>query len=173
MNIKSYIREVPNWPIKGVSFKDITTLIQNSKAFKYVIDKMTEPFLNKKIDKVVAIDARGFLLATPIAYKIGSGVCLVRKKGKLPFKIIEESYKKEYGFDVLTMHQDTIVKGEKILIIDDIIATGGTIETTIKLVKRLGGRVVGISSIIDLPFLGGSKKLKKYNLHYLISYDEE
>ena len=173
MNIKSYIREVPDWPIKGVNFKDITTLLQDSKTFKYVIDKMIEPFLNKKIDKVVAVDARGFLLATPIAYKIGCGVCLVRKKGKLPFKTIEKSYKKEYGFDVLTMHQDTIVKGEKILIIDDIIATGGTIETTIKLVKRLGGKVVGISSIVDLPFLGGSKKLKKYHLHYLVSYDKE
>ncbi|EKE14779.1 MAG: hypothetical protein ACD_12C00309G0005 [uncultured bacterium] len=173
MNIKSYIREVPDWPIEGVSFKDITTLLQNSKAFKYVIDKMIEPFSNKKIDKVVAIESRGFLLATPIAYKIGCGVSLVRKKGKLPFKTIEKSYKKEYGFDVLTMHQDTIVKGDKVLIIDDIIATGGTIETTIKLVRRLGGKIVGISSIIDLPFLGGSKKLKKYNLHYLISYDEE
>jgi len=173
MNIKSYIREVPDWPIEGVSFKDITTLLQDSNALKYVIDKMTEPFLNKKIDKVVAIESRGFLLATPIAYKIGCGISLVRKKDKLPFKTIKESYKKEYGFDMLTMHQDTIVKDEKILIIDDIIATGGTIETTIKLVKRLGGKVVGISSIVDLPFLGGSKKLKKYHLHYLVSYDEE
>ena len=173
MNIKSYIREVPDWPIEGVSFKDITTLLQDSNALKYVIDKMTEPFLNKKIDKVVAIESRGFLLATPIAYKIGCGISLVRKKDKLPFKTIKESYKKEYGFDMLIMHQDTIVKDEKILIIDDIIATGGTIETTIKLVKRLGGKVVGISSIVDLPFLGGSKKLKKYHLHYLVSYDEE
>jgi len=173
MNIKSYIREVPDWPIEGVSFKDITTLLQDSNAFKYVIDKMTEPFSNKKIDKVVAIESRGFLLATPIAYKIGCGISLVRKKDKLPFKTIKESYKKEYGFDMLIMHQDTIVKDEKILIIDDIIATGGTIETTIKLIKRLGGKVVGISSIVDLPFLGGSKKLKKYHLHYLVSYDEE
>ena len=121
----------------------------------------------------MAIDARGFLLATPIAYKIGCGVCLIRKKGKLPFKTIEKSYKKEYGFDVLTMHQDTIVKGEKILIVDDLIATGGTIETTVKLVKKLGGEVVGISLIIDLPFLGGSKKLKKYKLNWLVSYDKE
>lgn len=173
MNIKSYIREVPDWPIKGVNFKDITTLLQDSNAFKYVINKMTRPFSNKKIDKVVAIESRGFLLATPIAYKIGCGVSLVRKKNKLPFKTIEESYKKEYGPDILTMNQDTIAKDEKILIIDDIIATGGTIETTIKLVKRLGGKVVGISSIVDLPFLGGSKKLKKYHLHYLVSYDEE
>src|SRR3989339_2231344 len=173
MNIKSYIREVPDWPIEGVSFKVTTTLLQDSNAFKYVIDKMTEPFSNKKIDKVVAIESRGFLLATPIAYKIGCGISLVRKKDKLPFKTIKESYKKEYGFDMLIMHQDTIVKDEKILIIDDIIATGGTIETTIKLIKRLGGKVVGISSIVDLPFLGGSKKLKKYHLHYLVSYDEE
>jgi len=173
MNIRTHIREIPDWPIKGVNFKDITTLLQDPKIFKYVIDKMVEPFLNEKIDKVVAIDARGFLLATPIAYKIGCGVCLVRKKGKLPFKTIEESYLKEYGPDILAMHQDTITKGERILIVDDVLATGGTAETAVKLVEKLGGKVVGICFIIDLPFLGGSKKLKKYKLNSLVSYDKE
>lgn len=171
MDLKLKIREIPNWPIKGVSFKDITTLLQDGKTFKYVVNKLMEPFLKEKIDKVVDIDARGFLLASPIAYKIGCGVCLVRKRGKLPYKIIEEKYDKEYGQDALAIHRDSIKRGEQILVVDDLIATGGTVETIIKLVERLGGKVVGVSFIIDLPFLGGSKKLKNYKLNYLVSYD--
>jgi adenine phosphoribosyltransferase len=173
MDLKSHIREIPDWPIKGVNFKDITTILQDSKIFRYVIDKMVLPFSNQKIDKVVAIDARGFLLATPIAYKIKSGVCLVRKNGKLPYKTIKESYQKEYGPDTSTIHADTIKKGEKVLIVDDLLATGGTIEATIKLVERLGGEVIGISFIINLPFLNGSEKLKNYKLNWLVSYDSE
>lgn len=173
MDLKSKIREVPNWPIKGVNFKDITTLLQNGKTFRYVIDRLIEPFLKQKIDKVVAIDARGFILASAIAYKIGCGVCLVRKKGKLPYKTIEEKYEKEYGPDILTIHEDTIKTKDRVLIIDDLIATGGTLTATAKLIERLGGIIIGISSIIDLPFLGGSKKLSKYKLHWLVSYDSE
>lgn len=173
MNIKEKIREVPNWPIKGVNFKDITTLLQDKKVFKYIIDEMAKPFKNKRIDKVVAIDARGFLLATPIAYKLKAGVSLVRKKGKLPYKTIEATYQKEYGPDTVTMHNDTVKPGEKVLIVDDLLATGGTIEASIKLVKKLKGNIIGISLIVDLPFLKGSKKFKKYNLHYLVSYDKE
>jgi len=173
MNLKSKIREVPNWPIKGVNFKDITTLLQDKKVFKYVVDEMAKPFKDKKIDKVVAIDARGFLLATPIAYKIGAGVSLVRKKGKLPYKTIQATYQKEYGPDTVTMHNDTIKPGEKVLIVDDLLATGGTLEASIKLVEKLKGKIIGISFIVDLPFLKGSEKLKKYNLHYLVSYEKE
>lgn len=173
MDLKPHIREVPNWPITGVNFKDITTLLQNPKLYRYVINKMTKPFLEKKINKVVAIDARGFLLATPIAYKLNCGVSLVRKKGKLPYKTIEESYQKEYGPDTLTMHQDTIYQGEKVLIVDDLLATGGTVLATIKMVERLGGQIVGITFIINLPFLGGAKKLQKYKLSWLVSYDSE
>ena len=173
MDLKSKIREIPDWPIKGVNFKDITTLLQDGKTFRYVINNLVKPFAKKKIDKVVAIDARGFLLASPVAYKLGCGVSLVRKKGKLPSKTIEEKYDKEYGPDVLTIHEDTIKKGEKVLIVDDLLATGGTIEATIKLVERLGGKIVGICFIIDLPFLGGSKKLDKYKLNWLVSYDSE
>ena len=173
MDIKPYIREVPDWPIKGVSFKDITTLLQDYNLFKYVVDEMIEPFKDTKIDKIVGIDARGFLLATPIAYKIGCGVSLVRKDGKLPYKTIKESYEKEYGLDVLAMHEDTIQKGEKVLLVDDLLATGGTVEATIKMIERLGGEVIGASFIVDLPFLGGSEKLSEYNLKWLVSYDEE
>jgi len=173
MDLKKYIREVPDWPIKGVNFKDITTLLEDGKTFKYVIDKLYKPFAKKKIDRVVAIDARGFLLASAIAYKIGCGVSVVRKKGKLPFKTICETYAKEYGPDTLTIHKDTIKKGDRVLIVDDLLATGGTIKATIKLTERLGGKIIGISCIIDLPFLGGSKKLKKYNFQYLVKYDSE
>ena len=173
MDLKSKIREIPDWPIKGVNFKDITTLLQDKKMFKYVIDEMVRPYKAVKIDKVVAIDARGFLLASPIAYKLGCGVCLVRKQGKLPYKTIKQTYQKEYGPDTITMHQDTINKGENILIVDDLIATGGTMKATVHLVEKLGGKIVGISLIIDLPFLGGSKKLNKYKLNWLVSYDSE
>lgn len=173
MNLKKKIREIQDWPIRGVNFKDITTLLQDRKVFKYVIDEMVESYKASKIDKIVAIDARGFLLASPIAYKLGCGVSLVRKKGKLPYKTIEEKYTKEYGPDLLTIHEDTIKKGDRVLIIDDLLATGGTMEATVKLVERLGGIIIGISFIINLPFLKGSKKLKKYKLNWLISYDSE
>ena len=173
MDIKPFIREVPDWPIKGVNFKDITTLLLDHKLLKYVVDEMIKPFNDMKIDKIVAIDARGFLLATPIAYNIGCGVSLVRKEGKLPYKTIQESYQKEYGVDVLTMHEDSIQKGEKVLVVDDLLATGGTVEATIKMIERLGGIVIGASFIVDLPFLGGSAKLSKYKLNCLVSYDGE
>jgi adenine phosphoribosyltransferase len=173
MNLKSKIREVPNWPIKGVNFKDITTLLQNKKTFRYVVDELARPFKKIKIDKIVAIDARGFLLAAPVAYKLGLGVVLVRKKGKLPYKTIQATYQKEYGPDTLAMHRDAIKPGEKVLIIDDLLATGGTMLAATKLIEKLKGKIIGISFIIDLPFLDGSKKLKKYNLHYLVSYDKE
>jgi adenine phosphoribosyltransferase len=173
MDLKPFIREVPDWPIKGVNFKDITTLVQDPKLLKYVVDAMAEPFAGTKIDKIVAIDARGFLLGTPMAYNIGCGVSLVRKEGKLPYKTIQESYAKEYGVDVLTMHEDTIKKGEKVLIVDDLLATGGTVEATIKMVEKLGGEVVGCSFIVDLPFLGGNAKLSKYKVNCLVSYDGE
>lgn len=173
IDLKKYIREIPDWPVKGVNFKDITTLLQNPKVFKYTVDQMCRPFLDKKIDKIVAIDARGFLLAAPMAYKMNCGVVLVRKKGKLPYKIIEKRYQKEYGLDILTMHQDAIKKGDKVLVVDDLLATGGTISAAVEMVEDLGGKIEGMSFIIDLPFLGGSEKLKKYKLEYLISYDSE
>lgn len=173
MDLKPFIREVPDWPIKGILFYDITTLLQDAKLLKYVVDAMAEPFSDTKIDKIVAIDARGFLLATPIAYNRGCGVSLVRKEGKLPYKCIKESYAKEYGLDTLTMHEDTIQKGEKVLIVDDLLATGGTLEAAVKMVERLGGEVAGISLIVDLPFLGGSEKFSKYKLKWLVSYDGE
>jgi len=171
MNLKLKIREIADFPKKGVSFKDITPLLEDKKAFRYTINKLSEPFLNKKIDKVVAIDARGFLLAGALSYKIKAGVCLIRKKGKLPYRTIETIYKKEYGEDILCMHKDTIKKGEKVIIVDDVLATGGTMDAGVRLVEKLGGKIIGISVLIDLPFLGGSKKLAKYKLEKLITYE--
>ena len=173
MDLKKLIREVPNWPIKGVNFKDITTLLQDARTFRYIVDAMASPFTDSNIDKVVAIDARGFILAGPIAYHLNCGVALVRKKGKLPYQTIQESYQKEYGPDTLTMHADSIKAGEKVLIVDDLLATGGTLKASIKMIEKLGGVIVGISLIIDLPYLGGSKKLNKYKISHLVSYDQE
>ncbi len=173
MDIKSKIREVSDWPIASVNFKDITTLLEDGETFRYVIDKMIEPFNDQKIDKIVVLDARGFLLGTPMAYNLGIGVCLVRKKGKLPYKTVEASYMKEYGPDTVTMHEDTVKPGEKVLIVDDLLATGGTLGAAIELVEKLGGDIIGVSLIIDLPFLGGSTQFAKYNLKYLVSYDSE
>ncbi len=173
MNIKQHIREVPDWPIKGVNFKDITTLLEDKDIFKYLIDRLCEPYLNLKIDKIVGIDARGFLFAGAMALKLDCGVSVVRKKGKLPYKTKSKDYVLEYASNTIEIHSDTIKSGEKIIIVDDLIATGGTMLATCELVEEMGGEILGISTIIDLPFLGGSDKLKKYNFNYLVSYDSE
>ncbi|MFA6536840.1 MAG: adenine phosphoribosyltransferase [Patescibacteria group bacterium] len=173
MNLKEFIREVPNWPKEGINFKDITTILENPTAFKFTIDEMTKPFLNDGINKIVVIDARGFLLGSVMAYNLKLGISLVRKKGKLPYKTIEENYEKEYGFDVLTMHEDTIKLNEKVLIVDDLLATGGTLEATVKMIEKMGGIVAGISVIVDLPFCGGRKKLEKYKINSLVDYEHE
>lgn len=173
MNLKDFIREVPDWPKPGVNFKDITTLLEDKEVFKYLIDKLCEPYLGKNVDKLVAIDARGFILASAMAYKLNTGVCLVRKKGKLPYKTKSRDYDLEYASETIEMHEDTIKPEEKVVIVDDLVATGGTILATCELVEELKGDIVGISFIIDLPFLGGSKKIEKYNLNYLVSYESE
>ncbi len=169
--IKSKIREIPDWPKKGVNFKDITPLIQDKKAFRKVIDEMAKPYLAKKIDKVVGIDARGFILAAALAYKLKSGMAIVRKKGKLPWKTISQKYSLEYANNTIEMHKDSILPGEKVLLVDDVLATGGTMKVTIDLVKKLKGKIVGIDFLIELTFLNGRKKLKKYKVRSLAKYD--
>ncbi|MFA6249920.1 MAG: adenine phosphoribosyltransferase [Candidatus Shapirobacteria bacterium] len=171
MNLKNQVREVPNWPISGVNFKDITPILQSPPAFRYLINKLCLPYKKIKVDKVIAIDARGFLIATPMAYLLRAGVCLVRKKGKLPRATIETTYQKEYGPDILAMHRDSVQSGEKVVIVDDVLATGGTLSAAANLVSKLGGQIIGISVIIDLPFLGGRKLLNQYSVHSLISYE--
>ncbi len=173
MDLDHYIRKIPDWPKKGILFYDVTTLFENKEVFAYIIDELIKPFQGEKIDKVVGIDARGFILAGIVGYKLGAGVSLVRKKGKLPYKTIAESYTLEYASETVEMHEDTIKKGERVLLVDDLLATGGTLGAAIKLTERLGGEIIGIACVVNLPFLGGSVKLNKYKIHSLISYQDE
>jgi 5'-methylthioadenosine phosphorylase len=174
MDLKNYIREIPDWPKPGVNFKDITTLMENGDVFKYVIDQLCAPYKDEKIDKVVGIDARGFLLASTMAYKLNAGLSVVRKKGKLPYKTKSADYDLEYGSNTIEMHEDTIKPGEKVVVVDDLVATGGTLLATCKLVEEMGGKIVGVSYVVDLPFLGGINKLKeKYQTNYLVKYENE
>ncbi|OGY44953.1 MAG: adenine phosphoribosyltransferase [Candidatus Buchananbacteria bacterium RIFCSPHIGHO2_02_FULL_38_8] len=169
------IRKIPNFPKEGILFYDVTTLFEDAEVFKKVIDELSQPYAGQKIDKIVGIDARGFLLASTMAYKLGAGISIVRKKGKLPYKTHFATYQKEYGPDTIEMHEDTIKPGEKVIIVDDLLATGGTMLATIDLVKQMGGEIVGIDFVINLTFLPGEKLLKEngYSIHYLISYDNE
>lgn len=169
------IRKIPNFPKKGILFYDVTTLFEDGEAFRKIIDELSQPYEGQKIDKVVGIDARGFLLASPIAYKLGAGISIVRKKGKLPYKTRFATYEKEYGPDTVEMHEDTVKPGEKVLIIDDLLATGGTMLATIDLVEQMGGEIVGIDFLINLSFLPGLEKLKErgYPVRYLIDYESE
>ncbi len=169
-NLKEKVREIPDWPQKGVNFKDITPLLEDADYFKFAIDGLAEFFRNKGVEKVVGIDARGFLLASAVAYKLGAGVAIVRKKGKLPYETIVREYELEYGNNVIEMHKDAIRPKEKIIIIDDVLATGGTAKATVSLVEELGGEIVGLGFLIDLTFLKGKEKLSKYNVYSLIKY---
>jgi len=169
-NLKEKIREIPDWPKKGVNFKDITPLLEDADYFRFVIDGLTGLFQNKGVEKVVGIDARGFLLASGVAYKLGAGVAIVRKKGKLPYETIIREYELEYGKNVIEMHKDAVKPKEKVIIIDDVLATGGTAKATADLVEELGGDIVGIGFLIDLTFLKGKEKLSEYNVYSLIQY---
>lgn len=171
MDLKTFIREIPDWPQKGVNFKDITPLLQNPEAFCFAIDEMAKPYLGQKIDKIVGIDARGFILASVLAYKLGAGLAIIRKKGKLPWKTISRDYALEYATNTIEMHEDAVKSGEKVLLVDDVLATGGTMAATVDLVKKLGGDIVGIVFLIGgLSGLGGEEKLKGYKIHSLIRY---
>ena len=171
--IKNTIREIPNWPKKGVSFKDITPLLQDKKIFRAVINEMTRPYIGKKIDKIVGIDARGFIFAAAMAYKLGAGLAIVRKKGKLPAETEKEEYALEYGTDTIEIHKDAINKGDRVLIIDDLLATGGTALASAALIEKLSGKVVEMAFIVDLPDVGGSKKLldKGYKIFFLTDFE--
>jgi adenine phosphoribosyltransferase len=173
MDLKSKIREIPDWPIKGVNFKDISTVIEDPEALKFVIDKLLEPYQGQKIDKVVGIDARGFLLCSAMAYQLNAGCVMIRKKGKLPWKTIKKDYALEYGTNTIEMHEDSIKPGEKVIIVDDLLATGGTMAATVDLVKQLGGDIIGISFIIELSFLKGREKLGDYPVYALVKYEQE
>jgi len=164
MPIKSRIKTIPNYPKAGIMFRDITSLLQDPQGFRKVIDELVYPFAGQRVDKVAGIEARGFILGGAVAHQLSVGFVPVRKKGKLPRDVIRESYSLEYGTDEVEIHSDAIDKGENILLIDDLIATGGTAAAAAKLVTRLGGRIVGCSFVIDLPELGGKKRLQVMGL---------
>lgn len=170
LNLKQFIREAPDWPKKGVGFKDITPLLKDGAAFAQAIDQLTEMYSGKKVDLVVGIDARGFILAAAVAYKLGVGLAIVRKKGKLPWKTIGREYQLEYASNTIEMHEDAVCAGQKVLIIDDVLATGGTMAATCEMVEELGGKIVGIGFLILLGFLEGEKKLGKYDIGALVRY---
>jgi adenine phosphoribosyltransferase len=170
MDLKGYIRNIPDFPKQGILFRDITTLLKEKKAFKRVIDLMSKKYKAKNIDKVVAVEARGFILGGAVASRIGAGFVPVRKKGKLPWKRNSVTYDLEYGTDTLEIHHDAIAPGEKILIVDDLLATGGTIKAVADLVNRMKGKITGIVFLIELTGLKGKDKLKGYPIYSLIKY---
>jgi len=170
MDLARMIRDVPDFPVKGILFKDITTLIKDPAAFAEAVDRMTEPFADQKIDIVVAVESRGFIFGAPMAYKLGAGFVPVRKEGKLPAETIRAEYSLEYGTNILEMHKDAITPGQRVLIVDDLLATGGTTQATIELTEKLGGKVVGIAFLIELTFLNGIERLKGYDVFSLIHF---
>ena len=170
MDLKQYVTIVPDFPKPGIQFKDITTIMDKGEVYKYATDQIVNYAREKKIDVVVGPEARGFIIGCPVAYALGVGFIPVRKEGKLPREVIRVEYGLEYGKDVLTMHKDAIKPGQRVLITDDLLATGGTIEATIKLVEQLGGVVAGIAFLIELTYLEGREKLKGYDILTLMQF---
>ena len=171
MDLKKCVRVIEDFPKEGISFKDITTLLKDGKALKYTIDQIVEDLKDKNIDIVVGPEARGFLVGTPVAYALEAGFVPVRKKGKLPFETVSVSYDLEYGTDILEIHKDAIKKGQRVAIVDDLLATGGTIEAVTRLVEAAGGEVVALDFAIELTELNGRDKLKGYEVMSLVQYD--
>jgi adenine phosphoribosyltransferase len=169
-DLRAKIREVPDFPKTGILFYDITTLLKEPSAFNDVIDRMAEPVKADQIDLVVGMESRGFIFAAPLAYKLAAGFVPVRKLGKLPADTIEVEYDLEYGTATLEVHRDAITQGQRVLIVDDLLATGGTVLGTIELVKRLGGVIAGLSFMVELTALHGRDKLGDYPIHTLITY---
>ena len=168
--IKPLIRDVPDIPEPGIVFKDITAVLADPIAFSTIIDLIVVHFGRGNVDKVVGIEARGFILGAPVAYHFGAGIIPVRKKGKLPYDTLEETYALEYGTAALEIHTDAVQAGERVLVVDDVLATGGTAKAAASLVERVGGKVCGIATLIELEFLHGRDKLQGYDLFTLIKY---
>lgn len=166
--LKQHIRDVPDFPESGIMFRDITTLLANAELFRTTIDAMSAPYAD--IDKVVVIESRGFIFGSPIAYHLDAGIVPVRKPGKLPAQTYAEEYALEYGTNALEIHQDAIERGERVIIVDDLLATGGTVEAAIKLVNRFGGQIVGISVLAELVDLKGRERVGDYPVHSLVTY---
>ncbi|MFC5469476.1 adenine phosphoribosyltransferase [Cohnella suwonensis] len=171
MNFKDYIRVIPDFPQPGIRFKDITTLLKDGAAYRAAIDALKELVKEKQIDLIAGPEARGFVVGAPLALALGVGFVPIRKSGKLPGNTVEESYDLEYGKDKLAIHSDSITPGQKVLIADDLLATGGTIATSIKLIEQLGGEVVGATFLIELGYLDGREKLQGIDVSSLITYE--
>ena len=172
MDLAQHIRNVPDFPVEGIQFKDITTLLQDPVPFAASVEALLETYQDSEIDIVVAVEARGFIWGAILAYELGAGFVPVRKPGKLPAETICAEYSLEYGTNTLEMHADAIVPGQRVLVVDDLLATGGTAKATCELVEQLGGEVVGVAFLIELAFLPGREKLAGYNVKALISMDE-
>ncbi|WP_455539954.1 adenine phosphoribosyltransferase [Terrisporobacter sp.] len=170
MDLKQTVRVIENFPKEGISFKDITTLLQDGKALKFAIDEMIADLKDKNVDLIVGPEARGFLMGTPVAYGMGIGFVPVRKPGKLPWEVESFEYDLEYGSNTLEIHKDAIKPGQRVAIVDDLLATGGTMEAAAKLIEKLGGEVVSIQFLIELEDLDGREKLAKYDVNSLIKY---
>lgn len=173
MDLKETIRSIPGWPIEGVVFRDLTTLMQDADAFKEACDILFDRYRISGLDKIVGIDARGFVFGAVLAYKLGIGFVPVRKKGKLPYKTIQESYSLEYGEDILEIHEDALEEGDKVVIVDDLIATGGTVGATVKLVNKLGADLVECAFIVELPDLKGREKIPGVPVFSITEFDGE
>ena len=169
-NLREKIRDIPDFPKKGIIFKDITTLLNDPVAFSKTIDLLGDRYTEKKIDAVVGIEARGFIIGSALAYKLGAGFIPIRKPGKLPYKTHSMTYELEYGTDQLEIHQDAIKPGQRVLIVDDLLATGGTIKAAADLVAKLNAEILEIAFLIELTFLKGRDKLNKYNIYSLIQF---
>ena len=171
--IKDYIRTIVDFPHEGIMFRDVTTLFADARGFRMAIDQLLHPYAGVRFDKVVGLEARGFILGGAVAHQLSAGFVPIRKKGKLPGAVISEEYKLEYGEAVVEIHDDAIQAGEKVLVVDDLLATGGTAEAGIKLIERLGGEIIGCAFVIDLPELGGRKKLEAMGMdvHALCAFD--
>jgi adenine phosphoribosyltransferase len=168
VSIKSRIRTIPDYPKPGIQFRDITTLLQDAEGLRLAIDRLVEPFQSVEIEKVAGIEARGFILGGAAAHQLRAGFVPIRKKGKLPWKAIGQDYDLEYGSDRIEMHEDAVGPGEQVLLVDDLIATGGTAEASIRVIERAGGRLVGVAVVVELPDLGGRGRIEALG-HKLVS----
>ncbi len=169
--LRARVRDVPDFPKKGVVFKDITPLLADAECFRAAVHAMAEPFASASVTKVLGIESRGFIFAAPLALALGAGLGIVRKPGKLPWRTAREVYALEYGEDALEMHLDAVAPGERVLVVDDVLATGGTAAAVARLVARSGGEVVGFSFLVELAFLGGSRRLGEARSHALLKYE--
>ena len=173
MQVRDYIRTIPDFPHEGIMFRDVTTLFLDPRGFRMAIDQLLHPYAGMQFDKVAGLEARGFILGGAIAHQLSVGFVPIRKKGKLPGKTVQQDYKLEYGEATMELHDDSLAAGEKVLLVDDLLATGGTAEAGIKLIERLGAEVIGCAFVIDLPDLGGRQKLEGLGMdvHALCAFD--